>query len=47
MQEVGGDVGVKNLWGMKKLNNGSLGYIGDEQLPIYIGIIISHYKNPY
>ena len=25
---------------------GWLGYIGDEQLPSYIGIIISHYKDP-
>jgi len=22
-------------------------YIGDEILPIYIGIVINHYKNPY
>ena len=25
---------------------GCLGYIGDEKLPSYIGIIISHYKDP-
>ena len=25
---------------------GCLGYIGDEILPSYIGIIISHYKDP-
>ena len=24
-----------------------LGYIGDEKLPSYIGIIINHYKDPY
>ena len=28
-------------------NPGWLGYIGDEQLPRYIGIITYHYKNPY
>ncbi len=26
---------------------GLLGYIGDEILPSYIGIIINHYKDPY
>ena len=26
---------------------GWLGYIGDEQLPSYIGIIKHHYKDPY
>ena len=26
---------------------GGLGYIGDEILPNYIGIIIGHYKDPY
>ena len=26
---------------------GWLGYIGDENLPSYIRIIISHYKDPY
>ncbi len=26
---------------------GWLGYIGDEKLPSYIGIIINHYKDPY
>ena len=26
---------------------GWLGYIGDEILPSYIGIIINHYKDPY
>ena len=28
-------------------NPGCLGYIGDEILPSYVGIIISHYKDPY
>ena len=28
-------------------NLGWLGYIGDEILPSYIGIIINNYKNPY
>ena len=28
-------------------NPGWLGYIGDEILPNYIGIIISHYKDAY
>ena len=28
-------------------NLGWLGYIGDEILPSYIGIIINHYKDPY
>ena len=28
-------------------NLGWLGYIGDEILPDYIGIIINHYKDPY
>ena len=26
---------------------GCLGYIGDEKLPSYIGIIINHNKDPY
>ena len=28
-------------------NPGWLGYIGDDKLPSYIGIIINHYKDPY
>ena len=28
-------------------NPGWLGYIGDEILPNYIGIIINHYKDPH
>ena len=28
-------------------NLGWLGYIGDDKLPSYIGIIINHYKDPY
>ena len=28
-------------------NPGWLGYIGDQKLPSYIGIIIKHYKDPY
>ena len=28
-------------------NPGCLGYIGDEILPSYIGIVINHYKDPY
>ena len=27
--------------------HGYLLYIGDEQLPSYIGIILSHYRDPY
>ena len=27
-------------------NLGWLGYIGDDKLPSYIGIIINHYKDP-
>ena len=26
---------------------GWLGYVGDEILPSYIGILINHYKDPY
>ena len=26
---------------------GWLGYIGDEKLPSYIGVLINHYKDPY
>ena len=32
---------------MKKRAPGCLGYIGDETVPCYVGIIISHYKDPY
>ena len=28
-------------------NPGCLGYLGDDILPSYIGIIINHYKDPY
>ena len=28
-------------------NHGWLGYIGDDILPSYIGIVINHYKDPY
>ena len=28
-------------------NPGWLGYIGDEVLPSYIGIILRHYKGPH
>ena len=35
----------KNLSSIQ--NPGWLGYIRDEILPSYIGIIISHYKDPY
>ena len=28
-------------------NPGCLGYIGDEKLPSYIGILLNHYKDPY
>ena len=27
-------------------NPGCLGYIGDDILPSYMGIIVSHYKDP-
>ncbi len=30
-----------------KKTKGWLGYIGDEKLPSYIGIIINRYKDPY
>ena len=32
---------------MEKRAPGCLVYIGDQKLPSYIGIIISHYKDPY
>ena len=38
--------GAFATWAMKK-KPGRLGYIGDEILPSYIGIIINHYKDPY
>ena len=28
-------------------NPGWLGYIGDDKLPNYMGILINHYKDPY
>ena len=28
-------------------NKGWLGYIGDDEIPSYIGIITSQYKDPY
>ena len=31
----------------KKGPLGCLGYIGDEKLPSYMGIIMNHYKDPY
>ena len=31
----------------QKIYTGCLGYIGDEILPSYVGIIISPYKDPY
>ena len=34
-------------WAMKKRVPGCLGYIGDEKLPNYKGIIINHCKDPY
>ena len=33
-------------WAMEK-NPGWLGYLGDGKLPNYIGMIISHYMDPY
>ena len=37
-----------NKWQLSNEKNpGWLGYTGDEILPSYIGIIISHYKDPY
>ena len=30
-----------------KQSPGCLGYVGDEILPSYVGIIINHYKDPY
>ena len=35
------------IWAMKKRALGWLGYIGDEKLPSYIGILINPYKDPY
>ena len=31
----------------EKRNPGCLGFIGDEILPSYVGIMINHYKDPY
>ena len=33
--------------GNEKRNPGCLGYIGDEILPSYVGIIINRYKDTY
>ena len=38
-----GDLQMSN----EKRAPGCLGYIGDDILPSYIGIIISHYKDSY
>ena len=32
---------------MRKKQPGCLGYIGYKKLPIYMGIVMNHYKNPY
>ena len=33
-------------WAMTKKTS-CLGYIGDDNLPIYVWIIVNHYKDPY
>ena len=41
---------MKEIWSnhlSNEKNTGWLGYIGDEILPSYIGIIVNHYKDPY
>ena len=38
---------TRTNWAMNKGAPGWLGYIGDDILPMYIGIIINHYKDPY
>ena len=38
--------GLKLYMGNEKRAPGWLGYIGDEILPRYIGIILNHYKDP-
>ena len=37
----------RSIFRNEKRAPGCLGYIGDEILPSYIGIIINHYKDPY
>ena len=48
---IGSDVELTSRYRSAHLssdqNPGCLGYIGDEILPSYMGIIISHYKDPY
>ncbi len=50
-ERVKGWIGWKSLATIFHLssdqNHGWLGYIGDDILPSYIGIIISHYKDPH
>ena len=45
------DTGMKLGHGLNHLNNekipGWLDHMGDEILPSYIGIIVTHYKDPY
>ena len=35
------------IWAMKKRAPGCLGFIGDEILPSYMGIVKNHYKDPH
>ena len=32
---------------MKKRAPGCLGFIGDDKLPSYVGIVINHYNDPF
>ena len=47
-QGRGLEVGQKRMpLSNEKRAPGWLGFIGDENLPSYIGILINHYKDPY
>ena len=46
----GGRAAMPGESGQPELDGNSpgwLGYVGDEKLPSYMGIIINHYKDPY
>ena len=34
-------------WAVKKGTPGYFGFMGDEMLPRYVGILINHHKDPY
>ena len=49
-EQVGGIVRLGqdlNHLSNEKRAPGCLGYLRDDELPSYIGIIINHYKDPY